>query len=227
MKKNSAKIQLKSQHRTVPGMITDSLREAILQGELKGGEQLKQDELGGRLGVSLSPIREALKNLEAEGLVQFYPNRGVMVVALSAEEAQEIFEIRIFLESGALELSIPNLSQADLNQAEKLLIQGDCEEYSDKWSELNWQFHEVIYQGAKKPRLLHLIRMMHNNVERYMRLYLTTMNYQVKSQEEHRALLEACASGDVEAGKTILRKHMEAASSSLITYLKTSGSNMM
>jgi DNA-binding GntR family transcriptional regulator len=221
--KNNIKVQLKGQHRTVPGMITDSLREAILQGDLRGGEQLKQEELGARLGVSLSPIREALKNLEAEGLVQFYPNRGVVVVALSAEEAQEIFEIRIFLESGALELSIPNLTKADLNQAEKLLIQGDLEEYSDKWSELNWQFHEVIYQGAKKPRLLQLIRMMHNNVERYMRLYLTTMKYQVKSQEEHRALLEACTAGNIEAGKTILRSHMEAASSSLLTYLKISG----
>jgi DNA-binding GntR family transcriptional regulator len=220
MRKNNVKVQLNNYHQTVPSIITDSLREAILQGKLKGGEQLKQEELGARLGVSLSPIREALKNLEAEGLVQFYPNRGVLVVALSPEEAQEIFEIRIFLESGALELSIPNLSIADLKQAEKLLTQGDCEEYSDRWSELNWQFHELIYQGAKKPRLLHLIRMMHNNVERYMRLYLTTMNYQVKSQEEHRALLKACASCDVEAGKTILRKHMEAASNNLITYLK-------
>lgn len=206
-------------YRTVPLMITDVLREAILKGELKGGEQLKQEELASSLNVSLSPLREALKNLEAEGLVKFYPNRGAIVTALSAEEAQEIFEIRFFLESGALKLSIPQLNATDLAQAEKILSQADSEECSDRWSELNWQFHKILYQGANKPRLLNLIQVMHNNVERYMRLYLSTLHYQEKSQAEHRKLLAACALCDVKTAQKVLEKHMEDASKHLIRYL--------
>ena len=92
-------------------MITHSLREAILSGELSGGFQLKQEELAAKFNVSMSALREALKTLEAEGLVKFFPNRGAIVSELSAEEAQEIFDIRLFLELGALELAIPNLTE--------------------------------------------------------------------------------------------------------------------
>ncbi|MEG6586748.1 GntR family transcriptional regulator [Dendrosporobacter sp. 1207_IL3150] len=214
------KIDSKLKYQTIPNMVTDVLREAILNGELKGGQQLKQDELGGILHVSLSPVREALKNLEAEGLVKFYPNRGAVVTDLSSDEAQEIFEIRLFLESGALELSIPKLTETDFTKAKQLLAKTDNEKSHAKLGELNWRFHEALYQGAQKPRLMKLINVMHNNVERYMRLYLITLNFQAQSHIEHYALLEACINRDIEKAQMVLRKHMEAASKSLITYLE-------
>ncbi|HWR39582.1 MAG TPA: GntR family transcriptional regulator [Patescibacteria group bacterium] len=219
MKSYNLTSQIKTSYRTLPGMITNMLRESILSGEISGGTQLKQEELSTKFGVSMSALREALKSLEAEGLVRFYPNRGAVVSELSADEAQEIFDIRIFLELGALELAIPNLTEADLTVAEEILNKADAQTQSEHWSELNWQFHETLYRSARRPKLLALIQNMHNNVERYMRLYLTTMHHQTKSQAEHRALLDACAKGNIKGAQKLLRTHMVDASINLIEYL--------
>jgi DNA-binding GntR family transcriptional regulator len=219
MKNYNLQAHMKIPYRTLPGMISGVLREAILSGELGGGVQLKQEELASRFSVSMSALREALKSLEAEGLVSFYPNRGAVVSELSAAEAQEIFDIRLFLELGALELAIPNLTEADLAEANDILKDANDETLSSRWGELNWRFHETLYRPAKRPKLLSLIRNMHNNIERYMRLYLSTMNYQAKSQEEHRALLNACAQRDIKAAQDLLRKHMADASASLTGFL--------
>lgn len=210
---------MKISQRSLPGMITDILREAILAGELRGGVQLKQEELASHFKVSMSALREALKNLEAEGLVDFYPNRGAVVSELSVEGAREIFDIRLFLELGALELAIPNLTEANLTEAENILREADAEMESARWGRLNWRFHEILYQAAGRAKLMDLIRNMHNNVERYMRLYLSTMNCQKKSQAEHRALLQACMERDVKEAQEILRRHMTDASKNLAGYL--------
>lgn len=217
--KNNFTIQLKTSYRTLPGVITNILRESILSGELGGGVQLKQEELATKFGVSLSALREALKSLEAEGLVRFYPNRGAVVSELSAAEAREIFDIRLFLELGALELAIPNLTEAALAEAGEILREADEETQNSRWSALNWRFHETLYRSANRPKLLALIQNLHNNVERYMRLYLTTLHYQTKSQEEHRALLNACAQRNIKGAQKVLRKHMADASSNLTEYL--------
>lgn len=216
---NKFKNQMKTSYRTIPDMITDILREAILSGELDVGVQLKQEELAKKFGISMSALREALKSLEAEGLVSFFPNRGAVVRKLSADEAQEIFDIRLFLELGALELSIPKLTDEDLADAEKILENADEETCCGCWSELNCQFHETLYRAANRHKLLKLIKNMHNNVERYMRLYLSTMHFQAKSQKEHRALLNACSQRDIKGAQKILRKHIANASASLIEYL--------
>ncbi|MDR3560837.1 MAG: GntR family transcriptional regulator [Negativicutes bacterium] len=219
MKNYNLQAHIKTSYRTLPGMISGILREAILSGELSGGLQLKQEELALKFGVSLSALREALKSLEAEGLVKFNPNRGAVVCELSPEEACEIFDIRLFLELGALELAIPHLTTTDIAEAEAVLQEADTETDSRHWGELNLRFHEILYQAAGRPKLLALIQTMHNNVERYMRLYLATMKYQAKSQQEHRQLLTACAKKDVKKAQAILRKHMAEASASLAGYL--------
>ena len=219
MKHYNFKTQIQTSYCTLPGMITHSLREAILSGELSGGVQLKQEELASKFNVSMSALREALKSLEAEGLVKFYPNRGAVVSELSASEAQEIFDIRLYLELGALELAIPNLNETELATAAELLKEADGESQSQRWSTLNWKFHETLYQAANRPKLLSLIQTMHNNVERYMRLYLSAMHHQEKSQKEHRLLLEACANGDIKAAQKVLRKHMGDAKKNLSRYL--------
>lgn len=222
MKNIDTKSQLQLAVRTLPGMITALLREEILAGELAGGIQLKQEELALRFGVSMSALREALKSLEAEGLVTFYPNRGAVVSDLSVDEAKEIFDIRLFLELGALELAIPQLTETDLAEAGRILAEADEETNSRRWGELNWQFHETLYFRAHRPKLLALIRSLHNNVERYMRLYLSTMNYQAKSQAEHRKLLAACGQSDIAGAQAILREHMAEAKSTLAGYLTPS-----
>lgn len=220
MKNYNLGLKILTEDRTLSGKVTRALREKILSGELAGGLQLKQEELAAAFQVSMSALREALKTLEAEGLVRFYPNRGAAVSELSADEAREIFDIRLFLELGALELAIPQLSEHTLDEAEAVLAETDAETHSEYWGELNWQFHAILYRSAGRPKLLSMIQNLHNNVERYMRLYLSTLHYQAKSQQEHRELLAACRRKDISGAQEILRRHMADASGNLTGYLR-------
>ena len=102
------------QQRSTPDLIADALREAIVRGIFQEGQSLRQDEIATQFGVSRIPVREALRQLEAEGLVTLHLNRGAMVSALSPAEAQEIFEIRSALEVKAIQLAIPKLTPSDL-----------------------------------------------------------------------------------------------------------------
>ncbi|MEN6413762.1 MAG: GntR family transcriptional regulator [Veillonellales bacterium] len=131
-----------------------------------------------------------------------------------------MFDIRYFLEAGALEFAIPKLAESNIKRAEAILDEADQESLGCRWDGLNWQFHQAIYQVGERPRLLSLIQTMHNNVRRYMRLYLITLHYQAKAQKEHRDLLFACKHGEVEAAKKILRLHTKEAAELLAAYLE-------
>lgn len=207
------------QRKTTPTIVADILRLAILKGELKGGQQLIQADIAEQFGMSRIPVREALKQLEAEGLIKLNPNKGAIITELSAEEVQEIYEIRSFLETGAIELSIMNLTDEDLNRAQEILKSIDTAPDVNKWLELNWEFHSCLYSPANRPRLLSIINNLHVNVARYMRIYLELMNFEEKSQEEHYKILTACREKDVQQAVKIIKQHLENASVTLVSYL--------
>ncbi len=207
------------QRKTTPSLVAEILRNAILHGELKGGEQLRQAEIAEQFGMSRIPVREALRQLEAEGLVTFAPHRGATVSILSAKEVREIYEIRMLLEIGAMRFALPCLTEKDLLKAEKVIEQIDREENSSKWTELNWKFHSTLYSAADRPRLMAMINNLHTNVAPYMRIYLSLMNYQRKSQEEHRQILEACKKKDESAAIEAIEKHLSTARELLVDYL--------
>jgi DNA-binding GntR family transcriptional regulator len=204
---------------TTSQSIANLLRTDILRGKLAGGHALKQDELAAQFSVSKIPVREALVQLQAEGLVQFYPNRGAFVTELSAAEADEVYVMRIALEKEILARAIPQLTVADFKHAAQILSAIDREENIVKWGELNWDFHAVLYSPARLPRVMETLRALHTNIARYLVLYLAGMEYQKKSQREHRALLQACRAGDVEKAQGILEQHLRSASTHLIQFL--------
>ena len=205
--------------------IADSLRVEILRGKLQGGQPLKQDEIAAQFGVSKIPVREALMQLKAEGLVTFYPNRGAFVSKLSAAEADEIYVMRIALEKEILARAIPHLTVSHFKQAGEILSVIDREENIAKWGELNWEFHSTLYWPANLPRVMQTIQTLHTNIARYLVLYLAGMDYQKKSQREHRALLQACRAGEVEKAKDILDDHLSSASMHLIKFLNKPTNN--
>ena len=171
------------------------------------------------LGVSQIPVREALAQLKAEGLVTYKSNRGAFVTSLSPREAKEIYLMRIALETMALEHAIPNLTKTDLARAKSALMVINVETDTAKWAELNWEFHAAVYQPAGMPHLLSTLEMLHINVGRYLVLYLDGMAFQQKSQVEHYALLKACEDGDIKTAIALLKQHLLDASNSLETYL--------
>lgn len=207
-------------YRTTPGLVAEVLREAILRSVLKGGEQLPQDEIAAQLGVSRIPVREALRQLEAEGLVTFYPHRGAVVSELSDQEVQEIYEIRIPLEITAIRLAIPHLAEEDLRRAEDLLAAIDRETDVAKWSDLNREFHGTLYAPANRPRLVALINTLRTNVERYQRIYISLMQHKPTSQREHRQIIEACRRRDIVGAVEALERHLGSASQLLVAYLR-------
>ena len=200
--------------------VASALRDAIVRGELAGGEHLRQEELAARLGVSRLPVREALRQLQGEGLVMLSPTRGAVVMALSAEDVHEVYDIRIGLETMALQLAIRHLSPAILERAGAILDTIEGEDGIGRWCELNWAFHMCLYAPASRPRLLKLIDMMHADVDRYLRVYLGLLRFQSRSQQEHRALLAACARYDAVEALGILTEHLAGARDSLAEYLR-------
>jgi DNA-binding GntR family transcriptional regulator len=206
--------------KTTPTLVAEALRKGILQGLIKGGRVLRQEELAAAFGVSRIPIREAFRQLEAEGLIKLYPHRGAVVSSLSALEVQELFEIRLPLETTALRLAIPNLTGADIQKAANILQLADQTPSGGHWGELNWEFHAALYAPARRPRLLAMLVNLQENVDRYMRLVLTGMDYQAHSQAEHYRLLEACRSEEVEKAVALLAAHIEVAGQRLVEYLR-------
>lgn len=207
--------------KTTSEILADKIREAILQGEFISGQPLKQDLLATRFGVSKIPVREALYVLQKEGLVTFLNNRGSIVSELSVADVEEIYTVRLALETLALERAISNLKTEDFIAAEGALKLIEASSNPSQWAKLNWQFHSALYQAAKMPRLLEMVAVLHNNVARYLLLYLNTLQQQEHSQEEHWQLLSACKEGKREQASGILRQHLFDARQCTIEFMSS------
>jgi DNA-binding GntR family transcriptional regulator len=205
--------------RTAQASIVSALREAIFSGEYQSGHALRQETLARKLGVSRIPIREALQQLEMEGLVSIDPNRGAFVTPVDAHEVEEITELRLLLEPHLLALAIPRMSNASLGLAEDLLLAGDREVDQGLLAILNWQFHRALYESADRPSTIALLESIHLKTERYMRLVLNLMQHHERSQLEHRQILEACRNRDVANSVTLLQAHVREAGANLALFL--------
>ena len=205
--------------RGLTAAVTDELRAAILGGALAAGTQLRQDHIAAAQGVSHIPVREALRRLEAEGLVTHYPRRGVFVARLSGAEAWELTEMRMALEGLAVRLSLARAGGADFEAAQAALESGDRSASLDDWSAANWAFHKALYAPAGRPRLLKSIEGLWGQVDRYLRVVWQTADYQPRSQAEHRAILAAYRRRDVEAALGLTETHIRAAGEVLLRFM--------
>ncbi len=202
-----------------PDLVVTALRNAILQGRYKTGQPLRQDRVAKDLGVSKIPLREALVELRAEGLVTLLPKRGAVVSELSAAQAKEIYTMRSALETAALEQAVPLLGNAEIIRARSVLEIMETGADKHQWGELNWEFHATLYQAARMPMMLKTIHQLHNNVTRYLLLYLDRLSAWQRSREEHRALLNACRDKNTSQAVAILKTHLAKASDTLAAYL--------
>jgi DNA-binding GntR family transcriptional regulator len=189
--------------------VAEGLRRGILGGALESGQPLRQEQIARDFEVSAVPVREALRQLAGEGLVTLSPNRGARVSEVSYEEAREITEIRIALESLALRHSVPNMTEDYLQQAEEVLDLWDAEEDPATFAALNWRFHTVLYEPARQPRLMTMIRSLHATFDLYAGRYAAAwMGLKVPAQRQHRSIVEACRRGDAEAAVAMLERNI-------------------
>ncbi len=212
------------QYKTRTQVVVESIREMILNGKIKGGQPLRQSALANELQVSRIPVREALLQLEAEGLVKFEAHKGAIATELSANECRELFELRALLETEVLKNAIPNQSEADWDKAEKTLDELDNLLDSgtsiEKWSELNFQFHNSLYQASSRSLTLDMIRSLNTNSDRYIRLQLLLTNGIPKAESEHRELLSLCKSGDKRGATKLLKSHIENAGNAIASLIE-------
>lgn len=207
---------------TVTESLVEVLREAILNGDIPEGEQLRQDAIAKRYDVSRIPVREAMRQLEAEGLIVSHAHRSSVVSSLSLKEIEELFEIRAALEPGLLRKSVPHLTPQDFADAEVALNDYDAALAAgevSKWGELNRRFHSILNSRADSPQTLAIIESMSQKVNRYVRMQLQYTDGIHRAQDEHRALLKLCRAGDLDQATALLTSHIMHASRSLVAYL--------
>ena len=200
-----------------PYYIANILREAIYRGLLADGEPLHQSLLAERLKVSPIPLREALRLLETEGLVDFRGRRGAVVTGLSAGETREIYEMLAALETNVLRIAFPSITEGTMAAAEKLLNKMEAEPDCIVWREQNILFHTLLYESADRPMTLDHIARLRQQVDRYIRLHLASMREE--SEAQHRAILEAVRARDRGAALEALSRHLEKTSLELQNYM--------
>lgn len=200
-------------------VIAKHLREAIICGQLAESEPVRQDDIAQIFNVSKIPVREALKRLEAEGLVEFHRNKGALVTKISEPELAQMFEVRVLLEVQAIRLAIPNMTEATFVQAERICADFIGENDIGRWAELNWALHACLYEPAQRPFLVGLIRSIHDKVERYLRMQMSLSAGKDRADHEHRDIVAACRARDLERAAHLIEEHINGVCRSLYQHL--------
>ena len=201
-------------------LVTDHVRAAILAGRLGPGERVPQDELAAQLGVSRMPVREALRVLEIEGLVEMRPHRGAVVVDLLPEDIAEVFEIRAMLEAKAAELAAPNLADETIERLRAVEAELRTTADEERWLQLNRDFHTAIYPASGWPRLCALIEQQRNVVQPYLRASLAFVGRTETARDEHRAILRAAEARDGASLASLTVDHLRTTARELIAFLR-------
>lgn len=218
---NSLRIDSANVLQTRGGFVADKLREAILRGHLKPGEKLDQNEIAGLLNVSRSPVREALRTLAAEGLVEVVPHRGAVVAELSPAELEEIYFIRGILEGMAARLAAPKVDSERIAALQTILEELEQTTNLDRWLELNRRFHHTIYKVANRPRLLSIIKNLRDTSTPYIRQYIASSEHMDEAKISHRHIFEACANRDGVLAQQETEKHLKAVSEGVLVYFES------
>ncbi len=206
---------------SAPQLVATVLREAIVTGALQGGASLRQELIANDLNTSKVPVREALRELEGQGLVEFMPNRGFVVKATSYHEMAEAFELRTVLEPLAVQHSLPAATPKQLDGIERII--DDFENVTDMMliSQWNLRLHLAFYAPAGMSHLENMITRAHTIAQRYTHIYMRLSDAPIATQEEHRAILAAYRARELELAKDLMRKHIAIASTEFADYLKT------
>lgn len=196
---------------TVEAAVTDRVRRAILMGELPPGTRMLQAELASRMGVSITPIRAALRNLAAEGLIHIEARRAVSVHKPSPEELRDVYEIRTLLEPVSVKKAARQITDEQLEAAEALVDGMDAAQTTGEWDVLNRDFHALLVAASGSPRLttimLNLLSLATIGIRSADVLTADRMR---EANEEHRQILAACRARDPEAARAMTLKHLHS-----------------
>jgi DNA-binding GntR family transcriptional regulator len=207
--------------------VFEQLEESILSGRIKPGESLIELKLSEQLGVSRTPVREAIRMLEQKGLVQIIPNKGAVVLGISEKDLEDIYTIRMYIEGLASRLAAANITDEQVRELSEIV---DLQEfYSLKQStshikDLDSRFHEMIYEYSNNRTLQHTLSDLHHMVVRYRQLSFAAEGRAEKAIEEHRQILQALARHDQDAAEKLTVQHISNAKDNLLQVVKAQNS---
>lgn len=209
--------------RTTADLIADALREEIADGRIPPGAPLRQEELAARFAVSRIPVREALRLLEADGIVSIFPNRGAFVVRLSADEIREIIDLRVLLEGDLIRRAVPVLTGVDLKAIEAAAETAARAADTPDWIETDRRFHDALYLPAGRPRHLALVHGLRTAVARYAAPCGQLPARRKSWLDDHARLVAACRAGDAAGAQRLLAEHIARAGEFLIGMMGQAG----
>ncbi|RHP52787.1 GntR family transcriptional regulator [Clostridiaceae bacterium AF31-3BH] len=203
------------------GKVFESIREDILSGRYEQNTELKETAIGAELGVSRTPVREALRQLELEGLVTIIPNRGAYVNMITAKDVQDIYVIRSMLEGLCARWATEHITQEQLDNLEETLCLTEYhteKKNYDKLYELDSLFHEQLYEAGGSRILNHVLSDFHDYVKMVRKATISTSSRSVKSTEEHRAIFEAIRDKDADKAEALAKEHVKHTIESIQAY---------
>ncbi len=201
------------------GRVFQKLREDILSGRYKENEELKEVAIGEELGVSRTPVREAFRQLELEGLIQIVPNKGAYVTGITAKDVKDIYMIRSLLEGLCARLATENITKDQLEEMEENIYLAEfhaAKGHMDQMAELDNRFHDILYEACNSKMLEHTLRDYHQYVLRVRQKTLSTNTRGRASNEEHRQIMEAIKAGDAAKAEQLANRHMQNAYDNMV-----------
>jgi len=193
------------------GRVFHKLREDILSGKYEDREELKEVAIGEELGVSRTPVREAFRQLELEGLIQIIPNKGAYVTGITEKDVKDIYMIRSLLEGLCARWTTEHITEEQLEEMEEnvYLAKFHAQKgHLEQLAELDNRFHEIMYEACNSKMLEHQLRDFHEYVLRVRRRTLSSANRGPKSNEEHEQILEAIKAKNADLAQQLANQHI-------------------
>ncbi|MCM1026876.1 MAG: GntR family transcriptional regulator [Roseburia sp.] len=193
------------------GRVFHKLREDILSGKFEEHEELKEVAIGEEMGVSRTPVREAFRQLELEGLIQIIPNKGAYVTGITEKDVKDIYMIRSQLEGLCARWATEHISREQMEEMEENVYLADfhaAKGHLEQLAELDNRFHEIMYEACNSKILEHQLKDLHQYVLRVRKKTLANANRGPKSNEEHRKIMEAIREGDGALAEQLAHQHM-------------------
>lgn len=193
------------------GRVFNRIREDILSGKYSQSEELKETTIGNELGVSRTPVREALRQLELEGLVNIIPNKGAYVNGITKKDIHDIYIIRSYLEGLCARWACENITQEQIDGLDEIIYLSEFyanKKHHDQLLELDNKFHEIIYEASNSKILNHVLSDFHHYVERVRKITLSNTPRAIHSNCEHTAIVEAIKQKDGDKAEYLAHEHI-------------------
>lgn len=208
-------------------IVFETLRDAIINQALKPGERLMEIQLAEEMGVSRTPVREAIRKLELEGLVVMVPRKGAYVAGISMKDIHEVYELRSALESLAANLAASRITPEELEEMERQVVKEAEETESNNLSNIvtiDTTFHDLLYQAARNQRLVQFINILQEQLQRFRAASLSSPGRSKFALEEHKKIVEALAERNGKLAGKLATEHIEKAESAMILAMDKDGS---